>query len=1085
MRHPWDVRLVALALWIALALLPGCASRVSESRAQAGLLDLGAWDLEKNGPAALSGEWDFYWMRFIPPAELAGGRAPDAETVSVPGVWPDHDAKGPRTTGFATYHLRLRLGRRYGSLAIKQLPIDTAYTMYVNGHRVASSGRAGESAETSRPQWMPQIIPLDPSADSYDIVLHVSNFDLNEGGPFYDSYIGTSSQIQSMRDLGVLRDGMLMATLFLFGVYHLLLFAFRRSQHSALYFGIACLFAAARAAAGGEKLFFQALPDVPWEVLQKFSMLGGYGILPFWMGFLYNVFPREMSKGLVRAIQALCALTALIVVVFPARIHFQTGLPYYALNTASFIYAAVMLGVGVYRKREGSALVLSGVLIILASLIHDFLFELGYVHGYPLYSGGVFLFFFIQSIALARLLSRAFERVELLSGELEKKNADLLELDTLKDEFLANTSHELRTPLNGIIGIAESLIEGAAGNLGTAAEKNLRLVVSSGRRLASLVSDLLDFSRMQHGDVVLRRSAVDVSAVIEVVVEITRPLAAKEVTLIHERSILPPVFADEDRVEQILHNLTGNALKFTERGSVRVFSRAAGDMVEICVEDTGIGIPESRQEMIFESFTQADGSVARKYGGTGLGLSISKKLVEMMGGRITVESTPGRGSRFSFTLPVWSAKQAEADLPVQASSSRGDFELPPMQALVSADDAMRPDDPALEPFVSAHPPAAGSENAPFHALIVDDDPINLRVLRNHLELRGYIVNEASDGAQALKILESRPPCDVVLLDVMMPGLSGYEVCREIRRRYSPSELPIILLTAKSRITDVVTGLESGANDYLAKPFEPRELIARVRTMVELKAAAGSQSALAALHNELKLATEMQRSLLPSKLPEVAGLQIAVQYRSMQSVGGDFYDFSPSETRLGVLIADVSGHGVPAAMLTSVVKTAFSMQKAHHTDPAQLMKDMNRTLLGNTGNEFVTACYVLLDTENRNLIIANAGHPALLLWRKREARLEILRPRGRLLGVFDSPEFEVADAGLEPGDRIVMYTDGLYEAPNREDENFGETRLRDFVAAHHELGPEAFAQSLVDLVTEWSGGAERVADDIAVVVLDFI
>lgn len=263
---------------------------------------------------------------------------------------------------------------------------------------------------------------------------------------------------------------------------------------------------------------------------------------------------------------------------------------------------------------------------------------------------------------------------------LEINNAALQQIDKLKDEFLANTSHELRTPLHGIIGIAESLIDGATGPLPEKTIANLEMIVSSGKRLASLVNDILDFAKLKHEPIDLQIHSVELRSLVRVVLELSQPLVAnKSVRLINNISPkLPPIQADENRLQQIFHNLIGNAIKFTHAGFIEISlqgletdgspgSPLAGDksqfrpnycpvtanpQIAIVVADTGIGITEDKLETIFQDFEQVDASDIRQYSGTGLGLAITKTLVELHGGKISVESTVGVGSRFIFTLPV-------------------------------------------------------------------------------------------------------------------------------------------------------------------------------------------------------------------------------------------------------------------------------------------------------------------------------------------------------------------------------------------------------------------------------------------------
>jgi signal transduction histidine kinase len=236
----------------------------------------------------------------------------------------------------------------------------------------------------------------------------------------------------------------------------------------------------------------------------------------------------------------------------------------------------------------------------------------------------------------------------------QEKVTQLQTLNKLKDEFLANTSHELRTPLNGIIGIAEALVDDNSEELGPRVLSQLQMIAQSGRRLSNLVNDILDFSRMRHKGFDLRLRSINAVNLANSVVSMTLPLARKKNLQVfcELNENLPRVAADEERLEQILYNLIGNAIKFTLQGHVRVSARADDQYVYISVADTGIGIPESELTSIFDSFSQVKGDATREFEGTGLGLAVTKNLVELHGGKIEVQSTLGKGSEFTFNLPI-------------------------------------------------------------------------------------------------------------------------------------------------------------------------------------------------------------------------------------------------------------------------------------------------------------------------------------------------------------------------------------------------------------------------------------------------
>ena len=405
---------------------------------------------------------------------------------------------------------------------------------------------------------------------------------------------------------------------------------------------------------------------------------------------------------------------------------------------------------------------------------------------------------------------------ELLAAntELESKNVELKRLEALKDEFLANTSHELRTPLNSIIGISESLIDGATGELSAQTSSNLAMIANSGRRLSNLVSDILDFSQIANDKLVLHLKAVGLKEIVDLILILCRPLMGKkELQLVNAIALeLPAVRADEDRLQQILYNLIGNAIKFTERGRVEIEAQQQESEVIVRVADTGIGIAPNKRDRIFESFTQAEGNTRREYGGVGLGLSVTKKLIELHEGEIWVDSVMGRGSQFSFTLPL--ATETEERAEISIDDSVGNL--------------------TIEPQIPSTARSFNPKNNSTKVLIVDDDPANLQVLINNLSLADYDIAQASNGIEALELLENGLKPDIILLDVMMPKMTGYEVAAKLRQRYPADLLPILLLTAKTQVQDIVTGFDAGANDYLSKPISREELIARIKTQTNLR-----------------------------------------------------------------------------------------------------------------------------------------------------------------------------------------------------------------------------------------------------------
>jgi signal transduction histidine kinase len=418
-----------------------------------------------------------------------------------------------------------------------------------------------------------------------------------------------------------------------------------------------------------------------------------------------------------------------------------------------------------------------------------------------------------------------------------KALAEERRLNEQRDQLVANTSHELRTPLNGMMGMIQAIIKRDGEGLSPESQRSLYVVVSSSKRLAALIGDLLDFSRGQRQLIPLHRAPISVQVQAEHVMELLQPtLEGRKVRL--ELSIpddLPPVYADPERLQQILFNLAGNACKFTEEGHIEINAKQDGERVIVGVEDTGPGIAPEAQEHIFEAFAQGDGGIARRYGGTGLGLAIVKQLVEAHGGELGLQSTPGFGSTFWFSLPI-----STGEVVLQGSGINPGLEtrLVSLRAQIEAARGQ-----TQESLVHISRPSLPQSQTHLHILVVDDEPTNRSVLEDLLSLNGHRVSSVATGGSALDMIRHGATPDLVLLDIMMPGMSGLQVLATLRQSYNEAELPIILLTAKALTKDLVEGFLLGASDYILKPFVAEEIEARIAHQARLKKAIwDSQSA---------------------------------------------------------------------------------------------------------------------------------------------------------------------------------------------------------------------------------------------------
>jgi signal transduction histidine kinase/HAMP domain-containing protein/CheY-like chemotaxis protein len=456
----------------------------------------------------------------------------------------------------------------------------------------------------------------------------------------------------------------------------------------------------------------------------------------------------------------------------------------------------------------------------------------------------------------ARLLEEQNRNIELKNREieiarrgLEDKAHQLALASKYKSEFLANMSHELRTPLNSLMVLAQLLASNPDGTLSAKQVEFADTIYGAGKDLLGLINDILDLSKVEAGRLDITPAQVAVAEIRESIELAFRPLAEQK-GLSLEASIgaeCPPSFeTDPQRLQQILNNLLSNAVKFTTEGGVTIrIDRApdglaysipqlqqAGTVLAFTVSDTGIGIAPDQLDAIFEAFHQADGTTSRRFGGSGLGLSISREVVRLLGGEIRVESGVDQGSMFTLYLP--SAYLPVG--PVARDSTRPHLAEQGNTESIAADGRPRggTDDRSvpvsmLPGTVAASKAAAGGDGLlGRQILIVDDDVRNVFALTNALESQGSTVLFAENGREAVDVLFRNPDIDLILMDIMMPDMDGYETTRTIRGTAQFVELPIIALTAKAMKGDREKTLAAGATDYIAKPVEVDELLAKIR-----------------------------------------------------------------------------------------------------------------------------------------------------------------------------------------------------------------------------------------------------------------
>lgn len=396
------------------------------------------------------------------------------------------------------------------------------------------------------------------------------------------------------------------------------------------------------------------------------------------------------------------------------------------------------------------------------------------------------------------------QRVEERTEELSAANAELARAVRLKDEFLANMSHELRTPLNAILGMSEALQDEIYGTVNLKQKQSLQTVEESGRHLLSLINDILDVSKIEAGKLEFQKNFVGTASLVDASLSLIKQAANKKRLKLH-RNLDPRVQmikADERRIKQVLVNLLSNAVKFTPAGGefgLDVSAEPQTERMHFTVWDTGVGIAEEDMPKLFKAFVQLDSRLSREHAGTGLGLALVRRLTEMHGGGVTVESEVGKGSRFIVTLP-WSAQR--------------------QQALLEHREQPRP-----KIKFKNSPSGNGST-----ILLAEDNEDNIKTFSGFLEAYDYQVVVARGGQEALNRLSERRP-DLILMDIQMPGMDGLQAIEKIRIDKSYSDIPIIAVTALAMPGDRDRCLRAGANEYLSKPVGLKELVQTVHSLI--------------------------------------------------------------------------------------------------------------------------------------------------------------------------------------------------------------------------------------------------------------
>jgi signal transduction histidine kinase len=666
--------------------LNACKPNVSDTTAPKvvdGVLDLRAWDFDTDGPVALSGKWEFYWHSHLKPNDFSKEIAPVMSgLIEVPGHWNGVEVKGEKISGdgYATYRLRILLEEASGRMAFKFLDMAVAFSVYVNGKHLTSAGIAGKSFDTTLPRFHPHVADFKPDSDRLDVIIQVSNFHHRKGGAWEAIHLGLADDIRLVRQNALNFNFFLFGSILIMGVYHIGLFALRKKEKSALYFGIYCFLIAARSILTGERYIIDLFPTFDWEVHAKMEYLTFYLGVPAFAVYFGTLFPKEFSKQVIYIINLVGILFSVTVLLTPAKFYTHTA-PFFQIFTILAAgYGFYVLILALKLKRQGAFVFLVGFVSLYLTLVNDVLYSnLLVMTGYMI-QFGLFTFLFSQAFLLSFRFSKSFSTVEVQGGILKATNAsykkEIAERKRAEEEKIKLTiqlqqvqkmeaiatlaggiAHQFNNAISVIVGNIELLCLEEPEN--EKINKFIGPIRHSVHRMTQLTDQLLAYARggkyevkeISIGDFIshtLPLIQYNIKSTIGVQTDISHDILRIKADLTQMQMVMSAIISNASEAIDSTGciRIIGRSIKITKENSKNFSGLKPGPYVSLTIEDDGKGMDEETRKRVFEPF------FTTKFVGRGLGMAAAYGVIKNHGGWISIGSGVSKGTTVRFYLPA-------------------------------------------------------------------------------------------------------------------------------------------------------------------------------------------------------------------------------------------------------------------------------------------------------------------------------------------------------------------------------------------------------------------------------------------------